>query len=216
MTNKAAIFLELEENVYVGVNVYENGFLNGVGRLLLEHFKDRDKAHHIVNWRKPILLLGETALHVIDYQQITNQPVETYREFQEKVKADPQRHLELLHAYSNQNVTVLLNVYGGEYLFANNLEEIISGTYTETYTKSDDVAIISDKADLTDNLPYVYVQKYGSETWYTFHYNEDTQQYDDCRKLEDDVEQVHYFSRDINEFYQQLSSDGIQDYPFTQ
>ena len=183
------------------MNVYENGFLNGVGRLLLEHFKDRDKASHIVNWRKPILLLGETALHVIDYQQITNKPLQSYRDFQDKVKADPQRHLELLHAYSNQNVTVLLDIYAEEYLFANNLDEIIKGTYREISSTDDGLAIVENNTDLTDNLPYVYVQKYGSETWYTFHYNEDTQQYDDCRKLEDDVEEVHYFSRDINEFY---------------
>ncbi|MGJ0148319.1 hypothetical protein ACR56S_11770 [Staphylococcus hominis] len=201
MTNKAAIFLELEEDVYVGVNVYENGFLNGVGRLLLEHFNDRDKASHIVNWRKPILLLGETALHVIDYQQITNKPLQSYRDFQDKVKADPQRHLELLHAYSNQNVTVLLDIYTEEYLFANNIEEIKSGVYREISSTDDGLAIVENNADLTDNLPYVYVQSFGSGTWYTFHYNEETQRYDDCRKLEDDVEQVHYFSRDINEFY---------------
>ena len=201
MTNKAAIFLELEEDVYVGVNVYENGFLNGVGRLLLEHFNDRDKASHIVNWRKPILLLGETALHIIDYQQITNQPLQSYRDFQDKVKADPQRHLELLHAYSNQNATVVLDVYAGEYLFANNLEEIIDGVYREFRASGDGTTTINDYADLTDNLPYVYVQSFVSGTWYTYHYNEDTQKYDDCRKLEDDVEQVHYFSKDINEFY---------------
>ncbi|MGJ0148320.1 hypothetical protein ACR56S_11775 [Staphylococcus hominis] len=175
MTNKVAVFMEQEDKTFKGINVYENGFLDGVGRLLIENYRDRASVENLINMQTPIITLGNNLDNVVELDEVITETVEDYDKFLLETHIDPRACLKAIESYKGEDVTVVLDNNKKEELFAENSDDMKNGHYFE-YVSNDDNLPVKRVADVSYNMPLLYVYC-KSDVWLIFKYDEETQSY---------------------------------------
>lgn len=176
MPNKVAVFMEQEDKTLKGINVYENGFLDGVGRLLIENYNDKSSVQRLIDMKTPFLTLGNNLENVVELEEVLSEVVEDYNEFIVNTHVNPRAYLDIIQQYGGEEVTVVLGNDEVEELYAESSSDVIDGHYFENVCADGNLPI-QRVADLSKNMPMIYVYS-KSEVWLIFKYNELTQRYE--------------------------------------
>lgn len=176
MPNKVAVFMEQEDKTLKGINVYENGFLDGVGRLLIENYNDKSSVQRLIDMKTPFLTLGNNLENVVELEEVLSEVVEDYNEFIVNTHVNPRVYLDIIQQYGGEEVTVVLGNDEVEELYAESSSDVIDGHYFENVCADGNLPI-QRVADLSKNMPMIYVYS-KSEVWLIFKYNELTQRYE--------------------------------------
>ncbi|MFF0676873.1 hypothetical protein ACFYSI_13200 [Staphylococcus xylosus] len=82
MGTRTAIFQEQTNGEFLGIYVHYDGYIEGVGKTLFEHYKSRDKTYELLDKKLALSSLGQTTmiLNEKDYRELhrTN-PEETIK-----------------------------------------------------------------------------------------------------------------------------------------
>lgn len=176
MPNKVAVFMEQEDKTLKGINVYENGFLDGVGRLLIENYNDKSSVQRLIDMKTPFLTLGNNLENVVELEEVLSEVVEDYNEFIVNTHVNPRAYLDIIQQYGGEEVTVVLGNDEVEELYAESSSDVIDGHYFENVCQDGNLPV-QRVADLSKNMPMIYVYS-KSEVWLIFKYNELTQRYE--------------------------------------
>lgn len=74
MGTRTAVFQEQENGKYLGIYVHYDGYIEGVGKTLFEHYNDKDKTAELINKKYSLISLGKTTeiLSFDEYSKIMN------------------------------------------------------------------------------------------------------------------------------------------------
>lgn len=70
MGTRTAIFQEQSDGTFIGIYCHLDGYINGVGKTLHEHYQDRNKIWELINAKKPLHSLGTTTEN-IDFESFS-------------------------------------------------------------------------------------------------------------------------------------------------
>lgn len=68
MGTRTAIFQEQTDGTFMGIYVHLDGYIEGVGRTLVEYYQDREKIGELIQAKMPLRCLGTTTEKVSDEQ----------------------------------------------------------------------------------------------------------------------------------------------------
>lgn len=159
MSTRTAIFQEQKDGTYLGIYIHQDGDIQGVGKLLETHYKDRNKVAELINNKLALSFLGVENTILTD-----RAPFGTLKAKKGK-----------WHKYCRVR-TGSKNEYSDEYYIAQSKEEIISGKYL-TYNSKDEIQGFTPKSGNnpefipfrgSDNNGFYYIQDLNG-TWLESH-----------------------------------------------
>lgn len=153
MGTRTAIFQQQTDGTYIGIYVHLDGYIEGVGKTLFEHYQNRLKVWELIKAKKPLHCLGTTTNKI------------SQKAFSDKLKIS----FEEANKYCIEGVS---RFNEQEYYIANSVDEIQSETYF-TYDKGEiqgyEVGAVNKKQFLpyrgSDNNGFLYYQDL-SGSWY--------------------------------------------------
>lgn len=60
MGTRTAVFQEQQDGKFLGIYVHYDGYIEGVGKTLFEHYKQREKTYELINKKVALSSLGQT------------------------------------------------------------------------------------------------------------------------------------------------------------
>lgn len=152
MGTRTAVFQEQENGKYLGIYVHYDGYIEGVGKTLLNHYQEKQKTYELLSQKRFLSCLGTTT-ETISYE----------------------RQMEMYASNSKEISKYCVGHNSEEFFLADNLEDIRNMQYL-TYNKGEiDGFYVKAKEDKegkefiafrgSDNNGFLYVQDLKG-TWY--------------------------------------------------
>lgn len=149
MGTRTAVFQEQENGKYLGIYVHYDGYIEGVGKTLLNHYQDRQKTYELLNKKRFLSCLGTTT-EIISYE----------------------KHREMYSLKSKDIEKYCVGHESEEFFLADSLEDIRNMQYLSYNEGEIDGFYVSAKEGKefvafrgSDNNGFLYVQDLKG-TWY--------------------------------------------------
>ncbi|PTI73835.1 hypothetical protein BU064_13115 [Staphylococcus succinus] len=157
MGTRTAVFQEQENGYYLGIYVHFDGYIEGVGKILENYYKERQKMYKLISNKQPITSLG-----------VENTIIDSSLD---------NRLIQVKHESGWQKYTQISSFAESEYFLAGTLEDIQNFQYFN-YNDKDELDGFTHDSGLfvpfqgSDNNGYLYVQDMHGN-WMVSYSNDD-------------------------------------------